>query len=150
MCRNVEGDAPEPCEDFDPRPPPFCPPFDGCALEGDAFELLSSNVAVGGQLISVRGLAGTYSDLFVPLFGEFQGHNAALAIAAVESFLGDGSQALVGDVLAEGLRLLQARESLRDEVARGFAQLDAGQGIPAEQVYARVEERISQIERGER
>ncbi|QYH37159.1 bifunctional folylpolyglutamate synthase/dihydrofolate synthase [Salinibacterium sp. M195] len=72
-------------------------------FEGDAFELTSSAVAVGGQLISVRGLAGTYSDLFLPLFGEFQGHNAALAIAAVESFLGDGSQALVGDVLAEGL-----------------------------------------------
>ncbi|CAO1652216.1 bifunctional folylpolyglutamate synthase/dihydrofolate synthase [Salinibacterium sp. NSLL150] len=72
-------------------------------VEGDAFELLSSNVAVGGQLISVRGLAGTYSDLFMPLFGEFQGHNAALAIAAVESFLGAGSQALVHDVLAEGL-----------------------------------------------
>lgn len=72
-------------------------------FEGDAFELLSSAVAVGGQLISVRGLAGTYSDLFVPLFGEFQGHNTALAIAAVESFLGEGSQALVTDVLAEGL-----------------------------------------------
>lgn len=72
-------------------------------FEGDAFELLSSAVAVGGQLISVRGLAGTYSDLFMPLFGEFQGHNAALAVAAVESFLGDGSQALVTDVLAEGL-----------------------------------------------
>jgi len=72
-------------------------------FEGDAFELTSSAVAVGGQLISVRGLAGTYSDLFMPLFGEFQGHNAALAIAAVESFLGAGSQALVHDVLAEGL-----------------------------------------------
>jgi dihydrofolate synthase/folylpolyglutamate synthase len=72
-------------------------------FEGDAFELLSSAVAVGGQLISVRGLAGTYSDLFLPLFGQFQGHNAALAIAAVESFLGAGSQALVTDVLAEGL-----------------------------------------------
>ncbi|TQO21033.1 dihydrofolate synthase/folylpolyglutamate synthase [Rhodoglobus vestalii] len=72
-------------------------------FEGDAFELLSSAVAVGGQLISVRGLAATYSDLFLPLFGEFQGHNAALAIAAVESFLGAGSQALVMDVLAEGL-----------------------------------------------
>ncbi len=54
------------------------------------------------------------------------------------------------DVLAEGLRLLQARETLRDEVKKGFEQLDAGAGIPAEDVYARVEERIQQIERGER
>ncbi len=73
------------------------------ALEGGAFELESSSVAVGGQVITVRGLAGTYSDLFLPLFGDHQGHNAALAIAAVESFLGSGTQALVGDLLAEGL-----------------------------------------------
>ncbi len=73
------------------------------AVEGIGFELLRSSVAVGGQVISVRGLAGTYSDIFLPMFGDHQGHNAALAIAAVESFLGAGSQALVGDVLAEGL-----------------------------------------------
>ena len=73
------------------------------ALEGDAFALESTVVAVGGQVVSVRGLAGTYSDLFLPLFGDHQAHNAALAIAAVESFLGGGSQLLTGDLLAEGL-----------------------------------------------
>jgi len=73
------------------------------AVEGDAFELLESKVAVGGQLISVRGIAGTYTELFLPLYGTHQAQNAALAIAAVESFLGGGSQALVGDLLAEGL-----------------------------------------------
>ena len=73
------------------------------SVEGTAFALESSAVAVGGQVISVRGLAGRYTDLFLPLFGDHQGHNAALAIAAVESFLGGGDTALVGDVLAEGL-----------------------------------------------
>ena len=53
------------------------------------------------------------------------------------------------DVLAQGLRLLQASELLRAEVRRGFEQLDAGEGIPAEQVYSRAEERLRQIERGE-
>ncbi len=53
------------------------------------------------------------------------------------------------DVLAEGLRLLQSRETLRAEVKKGFDQLDAGQGIPAADVYARAEERIRQIEDGE-
>ena len=72
-------------------------------VEGEGFALTSSAVAVGGQVITVRGLAETYSDLFLPLFGDHQGHNAALAIAAVESFLGAGTQPLVGDVLAEGL-----------------------------------------------
>jgi dihydrofolate synthase/folylpolyglutamate synthase len=73
------------------------------AVQGTAFELLSNTVAVGGQLISVRGLAGTYDDLFLPLFGDHQAQNAAVAIAAVESFLGGGEQTLVGDVLSEGI-----------------------------------------------
>ena len=54
-----------------------------------------------------------------------------------------------GDVVAEGLRLLQARETLREEVRKGFEQLDAGLGIPAEQVYTRVEQRIVEIENGD-
>ncbi len=53
------------------------------------------------------------------------------------------------DVLAEGLRLLQSRETLRAEVRKGFDQLDAGQGIPAEDVYRRAEQRIQQIENGD-
>ncbi len=50
------------------------------------------------------------------------------------------------DVLAEGLRLLQAREMLRQEVRMGFEQLDAGLGIPAEDAYAHAEQRIREIE----
>ncbi|MFG0291280.1 MAG: type II toxin-antitoxin system ParD family antitoxin [Rhodopirellula sp. JB044] len=52
------------------------------------------------------------------------------------------------DVLAEGLRMLQARETLRAEVKKGFDQLDAGKGIQAEDVYRRAEERIREIENG--
>jgi len=50
------------------------------------------------------------------------------------------------DVLAEGLRMLQARESLRDEVRKGFDQLDAGEGIAAEEVYAKAEQIIQDID----
>jgi len=74
------------------------------AVQGDQFALESTTVAVGGQVISVKGLAASYPDLFLPMFGDHQAQNAALAIAAVESFLGGGSQPLVGDVLAEGLQ----------------------------------------------
>jgi dihydrofolate synthase/folylpolyglutamate synthase len=73
------------------------------AIEGDAFALESTTVAVGGQVITVRGRAGVYRDHFLPLFGDHQAQNATVAIAAVESFLGGGTQPLVGDVLAEGL-----------------------------------------------
>lgn len=73
------------------------------AIEGEGFALESTTLAVGGQVINVRGVAGRYPDLFLPLFGDHQAHNAAVAIAAVESFLGAGTQALNHDVLAEGL-----------------------------------------------
>lgn len=72
-------------------------------FEDQGFAVESQAVAVGGQLITVRGLAETYRELFLPLFGDHQAHNAALAIAAVEAFLGGGTQPLVGDLLAEGL-----------------------------------------------
>ena len=52
------------------------------------------------------------------------------------------------EVLVEGLRLLEARETLREEISKGFAQLDAGQGVPASDVYLRAEERIRGIESG--
>ncbi|HWH96783.1 MAG TPA: cyanophycin synthetase, partial [Pseudolysinimonas sp.] len=67
------------------------------------FALESTTVAVGGQVITVRGRAGRYEELFLPLYGDYQGQNAALAIAAVESFLGNGTIALSSDVLAAGL-----------------------------------------------
>jgi dihydrofolate synthase / folylpolyglutamate synthase len=73
------------------------------ALENTDFALESTTVAVGGQVITVRGRAGVYREHFLPLFGDHQAQNAAVAIAAVEAFLGGGTQPLVGDVLAEGL-----------------------------------------------
>lgn len=67
------------------------------------FALTSDVVAVGGQVISVRGRAGEYTDLYLPLYGDHQGQNAAVAIAAVETFLGNGLQRLSTDPLTEGL-----------------------------------------------
>jgi len=72
-------------------------------VEGGGFAVLDSRVAVGGQLISVRGIAGEYHDLALPLFGRHQAENAAVAIAAVESFLGGGAVRLADEVLQEGL-----------------------------------------------
>ncbi len=46
------------------------------------------------------------------------------------------------DVLAEGLRLLQARETLRDEVQKGFHQLDEGLGVGANEAFDRIANRI--------
>jgi dihydrofolate synthase/folylpolyglutamate synthase len=68
-------------------------------FEGRDFGVLSRDVAVGGQAVSVRGLAGDYPDLFLPLYGGHQAQNLATAIAAVEAFVGGGEQPLDHDVL---------------------------------------------------
>lgn len=77
----------------------------GARLEREdySFGVTERDAAVGGQQITVRGLAGEYADLFLPLFGEHQAHNAAMAIAAVEAFVGGGEQPLDRDVLQTAL-----------------------------------------------
>jgi dihydrofolate synthase/folylpolyglutamate synthase len=58
------------------------------AREGVEFGVLSREQAVGGQQLVLRGLRGTYEDVYLPLFGEYQASNAACALAAVEAFAG--------------------------------------------------------------
>jgi len=71
--------------------------------EGLEFGVLERRVAVGGQLLAVQGLAGIYTDLFVPLHGAHQAHNAACAVVAVEAFIGGGEQLLDVEVVRSGL-----------------------------------------------
>ncbi|MCW2689476.1 MAG: folylpolyglutamate synthase/dihydrofolate synthase, partial [Mycobacterium sp.] len=61
------------------------------AREDSEFAVLSRQVAVGGQMLELQGLGGVYSDVFLPLHGEHQAHNAAIALAAVEAFFGAGA-----------------------------------------------------------
>jgi dihydrofolate synthase/folylpolyglutamate synthase len=68
-------------------------------LEGRDVGVLAREVAIGGQVVSVRGRAADYEDLFLPLHGEHQAHNLCCAIAAVESFVGGGTQPLDIDLL---------------------------------------------------
>ena len=62
------------------------------AREDSEFAVLGRQVAIGGQVLQLQGLGGVYSDLYLPLHGEHQAHNAALALAAVEAFFGAGAQ----------------------------------------------------------
>jgi len=56
--------------------------------EGIEFSLDRRDIAVGGQMISVNGIYEKYEDIFLPLHGAHQAHNATIAIAAVEAFSG--------------------------------------------------------------
>jgi dihydrofolate synthase/folylpolyglutamate synthase len=68
------------------------------------FGVMRREVAVGGQLVTIRGLGGAeYEDIFLPLHGAHQAHNAALALTAVEAFFGVGG-ARGGSLDAEKVR----------------------------------------------
>ncbi|HEX5120024.1 MAG TPA: cyanophycin synthetase [Pseudonocardiaceae bacterium] len=61
------------------------------ARAGQEFGVLGREIAVGGQLLRLQGLGGVYEDVFLPLHGRHQAGNAAVALAAVEAFLGAGA-----------------------------------------------------------
>lgn len=60
----------------------------GVARSGSEFAALESRIAVGGQQVNIQGLGGLYEDIFLPLHGEHQAKNSAVALAAVEAFFG--------------------------------------------------------------
>ena len=70
-------------------------------LEGVEFGVLERTPAVGGQMLRLDTAGGPVGELVLPLFGEHMAHNAALAVAAVEAFL--GGKPLAPDIIAEGL-----------------------------------------------
>jgi dihydrofolate synthase / folylpolyglutamate synthase len=60
------------------------------AREGSEFGVLRRTLAVGGQVLTLQGLSGEYDEVYLPLHGAHQAQNAAVALAAVEAFLGAG------------------------------------------------------------
>jgi dihydrofolate synthase/folylpolyglutamate synthase len=72
------------------------------AREGIEFGVLDRRVGVGGQTVSLRGLAGSYPDVLLPLHGQHMAHNAACALAAVEAFLGSRRGPLDDALVREG------------------------------------------------
>ncbi|WP_028278612.1 Mur ligase family protein [Arthrobacter sp. H5] len=73
-------------------------------FEGVEFGVEDRTVGVGGQVLTIAGIAGRYEELLVPLHGAHQAQNAAVAVAAVEAFLGGGTKELDAAVVREGLR----------------------------------------------
>jgi dihydrofolate synthase/folylpolyglutamate synthase len=66
---------------------------------GVDFEVIESTPDLLGQRVTIKTLAGEYADLNLPVHGYYQAENAALAIAAVEAFLGGGQQRIMDDVV---------------------------------------------------
>jgi len=70
-------------------------------VEGRDFEVVDRQIGVGGQMVTIRTPSAVYEDVFVPLFGQYQAHNAAAALVAVEAFM--GGRGLDGRIVEQGL-----------------------------------------------
>ena len=70
-------------------------------VEGRDFEVVDRQMGVGGQMVTIRTPSAIYEDVFVPLFGQYQAHNAAAALVAVEAFM--GGRGLDGRIVEQGL-----------------------------------------------
>jgi len=74
--------------------------------EGIEFSLTSREIALGGQMISIDGVNGKYEEIFLPLHGAHQAHNAAVALASVEAFIGE--KQLDEEVVREAFALVKS------------------------------------------
>ena len=70
---------------------------------GQDFEVTKFAEEEHGIRFSVKSLAGEYDDLFMPLHGDYQAQNAAVAIAAVEQFFGSAQQRIDEVILRAAL-----------------------------------------------
>ena len=71
------------------------------ARQGVEFSVRDRALAIGGQVLTLDGLNGTYEQVLLPLFGEHQSANASMALAAVEAFFG-GTIQLNEDAVKRG------------------------------------------------
>lgn len=97
--------------------------------EGPDFGLISRQAAVGGQLLRIETEGGPVSDVFLPLFGEHMARNAALAVAAVEAFL--GGKPLNPEIIVEGLDSVEAPARLERVRTEPAVVIDTAHNPPA-------------------
>ena len=62
--------------------------------------VLDRTLAVGGQMTTLRTAAAVYEDIFIPLHGDYQAHNALLALASAEALF--GGRALPAKIVEDG------------------------------------------------
>ena len=63
----------------------------------------------------------------------------------VEQMLSRGTYGSEAEMLVDGLRLLRSQEQLRTDVEIGIMQLDKGEGLDGDEVFAELKERARQL-----
>lgn len=73
------------------------------AFEDEQIGVIARTPGVGGQMLTLQGIAGRYEEVFLSLLGEHQARNALLAVAAAEALLGGGDTVLDQEMLTAAL-----------------------------------------------
>jgi dihydrofolate synthase / folylpolyglutamate synthase len=97
--------------------------------EGPDFGLLDRQLAIGGQVLRIESAGGPVGDVFLPLHGEHMARNAALAVAAVEAFL--GGKPLNPKIIVEGLDSVEAPARLERVRTSPPVVIDTAHNPPA-------------------
>ncbi len=63
----------------------------------------------------------------------------------IERLVASGEYQSADDAVAAGVRLLMARQQLRAEIQKGINELDAGQGVQGEKVFAELRQRSKDL-----
>lgn len=100
---------------------------------GDDFDVEQSMIALGGRSFSLRTPTGTVEDVFVPLHGDHQGDNAAIALAAVEAFF---DRRVPDDVVEEGFASTRVPGRFEVMMREPTVVLDAAHNLDGARVCA--------------
>jgi dihydrofolate synthase / folylpolyglutamate synthase len=96
---------------------------------------VSRNVlAIGGRLVDIRSPGAEYPDVFLPLHGAHQADNAAIALAAAESFV---RGPLPFDVVAEAFTRVQSPGRLEVVRRQPLVLLDGAHNVAGAQALRR-------------
>ena len=63
----------------------------------------------------------------------------------IQGLVASGEYDSPEEAVAEGIRLLMGRQKLRADIQKGIDELDAGQGIEGEQVFAELRQRAENM-----
>jgi dihydrofolate synthase/folylpolyglutamate synthase len=104
-------------------------------VRGTDFDVVDNFLAIGGRALDLRTPTTIYREVFLPLHGAYQGDNAALALAAVETFF---AAPLSDEVVHEGFANVEVPGRFEVMAVQPLAIIDAAHNPHGADVCASV------------
>jgi len=112
-------------------------------LRGRDFDVVRTDVAVGGRLLGLRTPGAEYRDVYLALHGSHQGHNFLDALVAAEAFFDAPIEA---DLVAEAAATVRSPGRLEVVGRHPLIVLDGAKNVPgAETMAAAIDEEFGQV-----